>query len=155
MRALFWAAFFTVSLGGCMTAPIPQDYTGPIATIRDSAISESGSRAQFYYLSQISGQRVDNILGKTRIANRGRGFSLTPVEFRRDLPARQSTLKIEARVGYGAPIQEILNTSTMYSVERTMTLDLESNKTYVVKGILTADKQEVWLEDEATGTRVE
>jgi hypothetical protein len=142
-------------IAGCATAPIPKDYSGPLATIQDTARSETGSRAQFYYLSEIDGRRVANVLGETRKANAGRGFSLSPVEYRRDLPAQPSKLKIEARVGYGAPIQEMLNAATLYSTERTITVKLESNKNYVVKGVLTAEKQEVWLEEQGTGARVE
>lgn len=155
MQKLAMGAVCALLMAGCTTAPIPKDYSGPLATIQDSARSETGSRAQFYYLSEIDGRRVDNVLGETRKANSGRGFSLSPVQYRRDVPAQLSKLKIEARVGYGAPIQEMLNTATLYSTERTLNVKLESNKSYVVKGVLTAEKQEVWLEEQGTGVRVE
>lgn len=154
-KFLMGAAACAFLMAGCTTAPIPKDYAGPLATIEDSAQSETGSRAQFYYLSEINGGRVDNVLGETRKANAGRGFSLSPVQYRRDLPAQALNLKLAAKVGYGAPIQEMLNATTLYSAERTLNVKLESNKRYVVKGVLTAEKQDVWLEDEATGTRVE
>lgn len=155
MKKFCMAAACAMALTGCATGPIPKDYSGPLATVQDSAESETGSRAQFYYLSEIDGRRIDNVLGATRQANAGRGFSLSPVTYRRDVPAQASTLKLAARVAYGAPIQEMLNMATVYSVERTVTVKLESNKRYVVKGVLSADKKEVWLEDEATGARVE
>lgn len=140
-------------LAACATAPIPKDYAGPLAAIQDSATSEAASRTQFFYLSKIDGRSVTNVLGETRRANQGRGFSMTPAAYKRDLPARAASLTLEARVSYGAPIQEMKNASTVYSTERTLNVTLESNKTYVVKGILSADKKEVWLEDAATGNR--
>ncbi len=142
-------------LAACTTAPVPKGYTGPLATIQDSALSESTSRAQFFYLAKIDDRSIDNVLGETRRANQGRGFLLKPVTYQRDVPAGTVTLTLEARVSYGAPIQEMMNASTVYSTERTLKVTLDSNKTYVVKGTLTADKKDVWLEDTATGNRVE
>jgi hypothetical protein len=155
MRRIWICLLAFVSLCGCITTPIPENYSGPIATIRDTAISETPSRAQFYYVSEIDGQRIRTVLGATRLANQGRGFSLTPVTFARDVPAKSSTLTLEGRISYGAPIQEIVNSSTVYSVERKVTFTPESNKTYVVKGVLTAERKEVWLEEAATGKRID
>lgn len=155
-RVLGWSTFCAFLLMGCATNPLPKDYSGPIATIQDSAMSESGSRAQFFYLSEVNGKSVTTVLMETRAANNGRGFSLTPSAFSRDLPAQISTLKLEARVDYGAPIQAMMNASTLYSAERTLlNVNLESNKTYVVKGILSADRKEVWMEELGTGKRVD
>jgi hypothetical protein len=141
-------------LTSCAASPIPEGYSGPIATIRDSAFSESNSRAQFFFLSEINGNRVDNVLGKTRAANRGAGFSLRTLEFSRDLPAKSTLLTLTGQVSYGAPMQEILNASTVYSVTRRITFAPESNKMYVVRGTLTAETREVWLEEAEGGKRV-
>jgi hypothetical protein len=62
---------------------------------------------------------------------------------------------LEGRVGYGAPIQEIINAGTVYTVEKKITFTPESNKAYVVKGTLTADKKEVWLEEMVSGKRID
>jgi hypothetical protein len=142
-------------LASCATSPIPEGYSGPIATVRDTAYSETGYRAQFFYLSAIDDQRVKNILTATKSANNGRGFSLNTVPYQREIPAKTLTLTLEGRISYGAPIQEILNMGTVYTVEKKITVTPESNKQYVVKGTLTADKQEVWLEEVISGKRVE
>ena len=143
-----------LSLSGCVTAPIPEGYSGPVATIRDTAVSESGTRAQFYFVSAIDGQPIRTILGATRQANSGRGFALSPVPFSRDIPAKPTTFTIEGKIGYGAPIQEIANMATVYTVQKKVTFTPQSNTTYTVKGTLTADRKEVWIEDSA-GRRVE
>jgi hypothetical protein len=153
-KSLLWVALL-LSLTGCVTSPIPANYSGPLATIRDTAQSETSTRAQFFFLSEIDGQRVDNVLIATRKANSGRGFAQAPVSFARDIPAKAATLTLEGKIGYGAPIQEIINMGTVYTVERKITFTPESTKTYVVKGTLTADRKEVWLEDASTGKRVD
>jgi hypothetical protein len=154
MQKLWFALLALLALGGCATSPIPDGYSGPIATIRDSAASETSSRAQFFFLSEIDGQPVKNVLGATRQANSGRGFSLNAVPFSRNVPAKQATFTIEGKIGYGAPIQEIMNMATVYTVQKKVTFAPQSNRTYVVKGALTAERKDVWIEDDL-GKRVE
>lgn len=144
-----------VALAACTTAPVPKDYTGPLATIHDTALSETSNRAQYYFLSEIDGKRIDNVLGETRAANYGRGFSLTPSKFVRDVPAQPSKLKLVGKIGYGAPIQEMINSATVYTVEKSVDVKLEATKHYVAKGVLSAEQKDVWLEDLDTGKRVE
>jgi hypothetical protein len=154
MNKLVAILMTSLALSACVTAPVPANYTGPIARIQDSAISETPSRAQFYYLREIGGQKVDNVLFETRKVNNGRGFSQTVSSFEREVPAGPSTLQLRATIGYGAPIQEIANSTTMYSIEKVISFTIQPYKTYVVKGTLTAEKQDVWLEDFFTGQRV-
>ena len=154
MRKFSLALLALLAVTGCATSPIPEGYSGPIATIRDSAASETSTRAQFFFLSEIDGQPVKNVLGATRQANSGRGFSLNTVPFSRTVPAKQATFTIDGKIGYGAPIQEIVNMATVYTVQKKVTFAPQSNRTYVVKGTLTADRRDVWIEDDQ-GKRVE
>jgi hypothetical protein len=142
-------------LSACVTSPIPDNYSGPLATIRDTTVSETPSRAQLFYLSEIDGKKINNVFSASKRANAGRGFSMGTVEHARDVPARASTFMLEGRVSYGAPIQEIMNSGTMYTVQKTIEFAPESNKTYVVKGTLSAERKEIWLEDAASGTRID
>lgn len=155
MKKMLLCASAVLLLASCATPPIPVGYSGPIAMVRDTAQSETANRAQFFYLSAIDDQHVENVLTATRKANNGRGFSLNTVPFQRDIPAKTETLTLEGRISYGAPIQELMNMGTVYTVEKKITFTPESNKQYVVKGILTADKKEVWLEELISGKRVE
>jgi len=151
-RILVCLALF---LSACVSSPIPDNYSGPIATIRDTAVSETSSRAQFFYLSEIDGRKIDNVFSASKRANHGRGFLMGTVEHARDVPARASTFTLEGRVSYGAPIAEMLNSSTMYTVQKTLKFAPQSNKTYVVKGTLSEERKEIWLEDAASGTRID
>jgi len=145
-----------VVCSGCVTAPaIPENYSGPIATVSDLTMSETSSRAQFYYLGEIDGRQIDNVLFKTRQQNSGKGFSLTTSQYSRQVPAGLHQFKLQAKIGYGAPIQEMLNSSTVYEAERTINVTLDSNRTYVVKGKLNAEEKAVWLEETDTGKRIE
>jgi hypothetical protein len=158
LKRLFLPFLLTLAAicSGCVTAPaIPEGYSGPIATVNDSTMSETYNRAQFYYLGEIDGRRIDNVLFKTRQQNSGKGFSLATSQYSRQVPAGLRQLKLQAKIGYGAPIQEILNSSTVYEVEKTISVTLESNKTYVVKGKLSAEEKSVWLEESDTGKRIE
>ena len=154
MKNLIVAAAASLVLSGCVTSPIPADYSGPLATIRDTGMAESANRSQFFFLAEIDDQPITNGRSESKRANSGRGFGLAPQPFSRDVPARQSTFTLKGEIEYGAPIQAMLNANTLYKAEKKVTFTPEPRKTYVVKGVLTADKQEVWLEDD-TGKRVQ
>lgn len=153
MKKFSVAALALLLLSACATSPIPDGYSGPVATVRDTAMSESATRAQFFFLSEIDGNLVDNGRSASKRGNSGRGFNLSPKPFSRQVPAKQSTFTLKGEVEYGAPIQAMMNAGTLYKVEKKVTFTPQSNKTYVVKGVLTEKKRDVWLEDD-TGRRV-
>ena len=140
---------------GCATNPIPEGYTGPKATIRDSEASEGASKASFYYLSAVNGKTIDESLSETRQANRGRGFQMTPKIVEREVPAdRELQLTLDATVAYAAPILELINSGSMYRATQVIRFQPEPNGVYIVKGELGPDKSSVWLEDVNTKQRV-
>jgi hypothetical protein len=155
MKTISVALILVGILSGCTTSPIPTNYSGPIATVQDNATADSGHRAEFFFLSEIDGRRIDNILTASVAANWGKGFSVEIVPFQRQIPAKTVTVKIQGRVKYGAPIQELLNAATLYTVERTIVFTPASNKTYAVFGRLTADQRTIWLLDTETQKDVE
>ena len=80
-------------LAACVSSPIPEGYTGPTATIRDSARPESGSRALFFYVAKIDGNAIKDSLAVTRQVNYGRGASLRAEAsrgWRRDPPSQRA-----------------------------------------------------------------
>lgn len=153
MKKLLVAVLALLLVSACATSPIPDGYSGPVATVRDTAMSETATRAQFFFLSEIDGNLIENGRSASKRANSGRGFNLSPQSFSRQVPAKQSTFTLKGEVEYGAPIQAMMNAGTLYKVEKKVTFTPQSNKTYVVKGVLTAQKQDVWLEDD-TGQRI-
>ena len=153
MKRLLLATAASLMLAGCVTSPIPENYSGPLATIRDTGMSESANRSQFFFLAEVDGQPVENARSVSKRANSGRGFGLSPQPYSREVPAKPSTFTLKGEVEYGAPIQAIMNAGTLYKVEKKVTFTPQSRKTYVVKGTLSAKNQDVWLEDD-TGQRV-
>jgi hypothetical protein len=149
-----WAVLFCLALAGCATSPVNEGYTGPTATIRDSANMESDSRALFFFVSEVDGKHVPDSLTHTRSTNYGKGFILTPSIIERKVPARPTILKLEGRTAYGAPIQEIVMASQMYEVTDVIEFEPKPNGRYVVQGTLQPGQKSVWLEDEATHQRV-
>ena len=146
-----------LALAGCATyQPVPQGYTGPTASVRDSGISEDSTKAQMFALMEIDGNRIANAFGASAIASQGRGASLTTVYPERSVQIRPMKVVIRGSHATGAPIHAMASqmAGTFFSVEGTVTLTPTANGKYVVKGELKKDKSSVWIEDSETGQAV-
>ncbi len=143
-----------IFLVGCVsfTSPIPDGYQGPLATIKDSVKSHSSSKADFFYLTEVDGKRIEDSRIKTIQVNQGRGFYMQPVALERKIPARTSVLKIVGRTEYAAPILALTN--TVYQVAGEVSFRPEADRTYVVKGELGETRSIVWIEDAESGAMV-
>lgn len=145
------AAFLLASLSGCATfAPsIPEGYSGPVSIVKDSVKPLSESKADFFYVSEINDQRIEDSRVRTLQQNRGRGFSMSPSVIERNVPARRATFTLVGRTEYAAPILALTN--TVYQVTGKITFAPETYRSYVVRGELGENYSAVWLEDEANG----
>jgi hypothetical protein len=149
-----FAAVVMATLVGCATSPIPEGYTGPKVRIHDYGTMETSARGAFYFVAEYNGKSIDNGLLATRRFNQGRGMSLTPVPFSREVPAGPATLKLEARNAYGAPIQEIVMAAYLRSATSIIKVDLIPGVEYKVTGKLDESGDSVWLENMSTNERV-
>jgi len=140
-------------LAACVTTPIPPDYTGPLAKVYDASIRETLARVQYFYLAEIDGKPIENAMSRMRKANSGRGFSSMATGFDRSIPARPMVVKLEGRIAYGAPIQELFMLATMYEANTYLEFSPEPNTEYTAVGELTENKRDVWLAN-AAGERV-
>jgi hypothetical protein len=141
-------------LSGCSTlsTPVPKGYSGPVATIKDSVNPISESKADFFYVSEIDGKRIEDSRLRTLRTNQGRGFHMIPLAIERDVPTQSSILTLVGRTEYAAPILALTN--TVYQVTGKITFSPEADKSYIVRGELGEDRSAVWIEDEATGKKV-
>ncbi|MDR2196107.1 MAG: hypothetical protein LBE50_05845 [Gallionellaceae bacterium] len=130
---------------------ILRSYT-PIAVIKDSVSPENKRKADFFYVSAINGEKVEDSRLKTLAANRGHGFEMTPETIARSIPVQETTFTIVGRTEYAAPILTLTN--TVYQVTGAITFTPEASHRYVVRGKLGEDYSAVWIEDEETGTLV-
>jgi hypothetical protein len=151
---LIVGAVSLILLSGCATfAPsVPEGYSGPVAIIKDSVKPLSQSKADFFYVSEINGKRIEDSRVKTLRINQGRGFNMTPSVIERNVPAQKATFTLVGRTEYAAPILALTN--TVYQVTGKVTFSPETYRSYIVRGELGENYSAVWLEDEVTGKTV-
>lgn len=109
MKRLLLLALILLVSGCALQKPIPDGYTGPVATIIDSGFTESSSKAQLFVLSEIDDNRIEDSLIATRRASHGQGFFLTTRIVRRQVPARQMKVKLVATHTTAAPIHAMFS----------------------------------------------
>ena len=140
------------TLGACTSSPIPDGYTGPIASVTDSMTQRSATSVDIFYLAKIDGRSIDESLSATRSRNYGRGFAMDPVIVSRDVPAREETFTIVGRTDYAAPILALVN--KVYEVSGETRFAPEPNKAYMVRGTLGDEGSAVWIEERDSGKLV-
>jgi hypothetical protein len=147
-------------LAGCVafSPSVPEGYTGPQARLEDSAKVYSGSKADFFVLSEIDGKSVRNSLHETVRRNHGRGFVMTPYFITHDVVAGQPLkVTVMGRTVYAAPILALTN--DVYEIKGVVEFIPQDDGRYLVRGELSPNYSAVWIEDRATnavvGTKVE
>jgi len=160
---LVMAVVASLLLTACVTTKtIPDGYTGPIATIRDSVKTDYEkhsyflyknllTRADFFYVSKIDGKRIRTSVGQT--AGTSSGLAFKPAVIDRQVPARKVTVTIEGKTHFAAPIQELTGGKT-YPVSGEVTFTPRPNGVYVVRGKLRKGGSSVWIENAKTGRAV-
>lgn len=146
-----------IALAGCATyEPVPKDYKGPTASVRDTGISEDGTKAQMFAVVAIDGNRVMNAFWASANASQGRGTSLTTVYPERAVPIKPMKVTVRGSHATGAPIHAMASqlAGTFFSVEGTIDFSPEAGHAYQVKGELKKEKSSVWIEDAETGKPV-
>lgn len=157
MKNLFSLALLTIALAGCATyEPVPKDYKGPTALVRDTGSSEDGTKAQMFALMEIDGNRVMNCFWASAIASQGRGASLITVYTERAVQIKPMKVMLRGSHATGAPIQAMASqlAGTFFSVDGTVDFSPEAGHRYLVKGDLKKEKSAVWIEDAETGKAV-
>ena len=147
----------TLLATGCATyEPVPKEYTGPTATLRDTGTSEVGSKAQMFAAMEIDGNRIMNAFWASADASQGRGNSLSMVLPERKVKASPIKVTLKGSHATGAPIAAIASqmAGTFFSVEGVVDFTPKPDGKYVVKGELKKEKSMVWIEDVETGRPV-
>jgi hypothetical protein len=149
IQSIAIGGLLAVCLSGCATyKPVPEGYTGPTATIKDTFKTFGGSKAEFFYLAEVDGHGVQNSRTASLDNSRGMGMILRTFPIHRAVPTTPQSFTIVARTEYAAPI--LAMTHEVYQVKGVIQLTPEAGKTYVVKGVLNGDASAVWLEEEAS-----
>lgn len=141
------------TLAGCAAhRPVPEGYTGPLATVADSGRLEGSTRAQVFAVTEINGKGITDSFLATRYASQGRGASIRMELTERQVPAQAMKLTIRGSHITGAPIQEFADRAmgTFFEVEGVVDFTPAPDKRYRVVGTLSKQESVVWVEDEAT-----
>lgn len=151
LSALLLATLFSIT--GCASyKPIPQNYTGPIATVSDSGMAEDGSKAQIFALSAIDGHSIQDSFLTTRQASYGKGATIRMEVTERLIPAQAMKVKLRGSHITGMPIHEFASRAmgTFFEVEGVVDFTPQADKRYRVVGTLSKSDSSVWIEDELT-----
>jgi hypothetical protein len=146
--------FIILFLSGCAAyKPVPDGYTGPVATVADSGFAEGATKAQMYVLTAVDGNNIRNSLGASASSSYGQGFALTTNFVSRPVPAIPMKASIRASHTTGAPIHAIFSqmAGTFFSVEGIVDFTPLPGGQYIVKGELKREGSSVWIEDSTTG----
>lgn len=157
MKRLLIAASVTAILAGCATyEPVPKDYSGPTALVRDTGFSEDGSKAQMFAMVEIDGNRVMNAFWASANASQGRGASLTTIYPERPVQIKPMKVTLRGSHATGAPIHAMASqlAGTFFSVEGTVDFTPQAGRQYLVKGDLKKAASKVWIEDAETAKPV-
>lgn len=151
MKVFATVLVVVVLLAGCVTyyKPVPDGHKGPVAVIRDTVRAHSASKADFFYLSHVDEQVIEQSATRTRIANHGRGFQMNPVWVQREVPIREFTLTIVGRTEYAAPILALTN--TVYQVKGDVRFTPQAGRVYEIRGELGESYSAVWVEEDGKG----
>lgn len=146
-----------VLLAGCANyKPVPDNYTGSVATVADTGMRESRStsKAQIFSMIAVDGQAIDNAFTDSRAASANQGPTITLRLTERRIPVRTMKVTLKASHATGAPIHEFASRAagTFFSVEGVVDFSPRADTRYVVKGVLAKGKGEssVWIEDAVT-----
>ena len=136
-----------VLAAGCITFvdTLPEGYEGPTATIADSYTNHEGSSAHYFTFAMIDGQYIDNSGNRTRIANQGRGFDMTPVMITHDVPVEELNIMLAGYLFFATDAQGMFGDSML--VEGELSFTPNAGEIYTVKGELGKEVSTVWLED--------
>jgi hypothetical protein len=149
------AAWVVTMLVGCASPykkPLPEGYTGPTSTIRDTAVSVRSSLIHMFQVSEVDGQRIVSGSAETSARNSGRGFAITPYPMTNKLPSgKEITLTISGGTMHAAPILAMTNPTCWVSGE--VKFVPVQGEVYKVVGEVGDDQCSVWLERDADSVK--
>lgn len=142
-------------LAGCTTysPSVPENYSGPLAQLDDSAKTYSSMKADLFFVEEINGAKVNNSLDSTLLSNQGKGMAMVPAIVNRPVVAeRIIKVGVKGRTHFAAPI--LAMAGTVYQVKGVVEFTPKANGKYTVRGEFGEKYSLIWIEDAATGQPV-
>ncbi len=145
--------FLTIS--SCVSYySVPEGYTGPTATIQDTATKTGVIKAESFQVSKINGQFDNN---SPMATSYGGGVGVTLKESKRTVPANTPlTLSLYGGNIYaadGAALADRLTGQAKKSVSGDVTFTPKKDRVYKVNGVAGKETSSIWIE-ESSGKKV-
>lgn len=156
-RLTRFAPLAVALLAGCasfssLQPATPPDYAGPTANVADQVVQVSGQLLHVFEIAQVDDRRLLSSSIATVQANQGRGFAVAPVALTNELPLQPTRVRLQAATQYAAPLLAMSNPTCRTLGDVTFTP--QEGKRYAVRGRITAQACEAWIEDLASGQPV-
>jgi len=138
-------------LAGCasVSPSIPDNYSGPCATLKDSALIRGRTKADMFVAETLNGEAIENSILQSKRASAGRGFSLkTGIIERQIVAGKPLRVGLKARTVHAAPILALAG--TVYQVTGEVEFTPQPDAKYVVRGKFSEDYSAIWIEDAAS-----
>ncbi|MGD9583949.1 MAG: hypothetical protein AB7V26_09850 [Lysobacterales bacterium] len=138
--------FCGLSLTACISSnsALPEGYDGMVAGVEDSFVKVSDGVTHYFCVATVDGKDVDNLLEVTRELRQN------PVGYGREVVASKAIhLEIFGVEDRQPPIVAMFNKSRR--VSGSVTFTPEHGTTYSVRGKITTERLEVWIEETMTG----
>ena len=113
MKRTILLIFLVISLSGCLSNPVPEDYRGPVAKIQDSYTPISSTIAHYFVIDKVDEKRILQSVIAARDINYGRGFSMQHARLIRDVPVKPLTLELRGTTYHAAPMGSTPLTRTL------------------------------------------
>lgn len=141
-------------LAGCASNPLPDDYAGQTALVKDSHanyVEPDGMKpehVELYAMMELDGKIIRNAVGSTTGASVNAG-QMRVIGGVRRVPIRTMKVGLRAFVYYPS----LFAKNFVHDTRRTVNFMPVAGETYVVRGRLADTGSDVWIET-ASGKRV-
>lgn len=145
------SALLLGSLTSCVSHHrLPENYTGPTATIRITAVTTGSVKGEAFKVEKVDGKLV---AGTVLATPRGGGMGVAVRDLEFQVPARPLTLTLSAHTLYAADGVAMVDSlsGNNRSVSGDIAFTPKAGGRYTVRGSLAKDAEAVWLVDDKTG----
>ena len=147
MKKIVLGILIGLFVSSCATFnPIPEGYSGPVANIEDTSSNDTGLSAHYFELSKINGNMISTSFNATRKKYSGQGTNFDPVMLNRDVVPEEAVFTIQGYKFFPTGAQALFSNDLM--VKKDFIFTPEANKKYYIKGELSKELSQVWMEDE-------
>lgn len=146
-----------LALHGCAPyKPVPEGYTGAVATVADSGTPGDGMKSEIFALVEVDENRIHNSFEASGPQMSGWRTVLTTRFISRPVQAKPMKVKLVGSHIHLDNMRAIVGqiAGSSFSVSGAVNFTPVSGGNYIVKGELKKGASTVWIEDRATGLPV-